>query len=235
MRRTRNKCADFDTVISILKKLLRKKDPDSFSSSWILRYAPAVYRYIYRHVRTENDEIDWDRVTLALPKKFHECWHGRRRKAKRRYRSKSEVDAVLKKYQDKLYVFVAAESEEDMLLRDRLTVALVRLAQRGNTLALQQAVMLVRPTIDNWIEHRFVLNRWADYCEEVDKKIKGCVSRYRYTGSFYGYVFKTLYCCVRYLRHTYSLDKEVLPGVTMADSLVQDVETGEIRMYERSQ
>jgi hypothetical protein len=225
---------DFDTAINILNKLLRKKDPDSFSPSWILKHAPAVYRYIHRNVRTENDEIDWDAVTLGLKKDFQERWHGKRRRTKKPYKSKSEVNAVLKKYQDKLYVFVAAESVEDKLLRDRLTVALVRLAQKGNKLAEQHVVMLARPTVDDWVEKRFVLNRWADYCEEIDVKIAGCVRRYRYTGSFYGYVFKTLYCCARYLRYNYSLDKEVFPGVTMADSLVQDAETGELRMYDRS-
>ena len=131
-----------------------------------------------------------------------------------------------------MYIFVAPQNMEDQLLRDRLTVALVRLAQKGNKLAEQQVVMLVRPTVDDWIEKRFVLNRWSDYCEEIDEKIAGCVRRYRYTGSFYGYIFKTLYCCARYLRYTYSLDREILPGVTMADTLIQDTETGEIKVYE---
>jgi hypothetical protein len=113
-------------------------------------------------------------------------------------------------------------------------VSLVRLAQKGNLLAQQQAVMLVRCTVDAWIEKCFVLNPWSNYGEEIDKKIAGCVNRYRYTGSFYGYVFKTLYYAARSLQRVYSLDREIYPGKTLSENLVRDAETGEIRLYRRS-
>ena len=225
---------DFDTAIKILSTLLRKKDPDSFSPSWILRYAPAAYRYIYQHLRTENDDIDWDAVTRALDRNFQRCWRARRRRRKEPYTSQAEVDAVLTKHDGHMNIFVACRSREDALLRDRVTVSLVRLAQKGNLLAQQQVIMLVRCTVDSWIEQCFVLNRWSHYGEEIDEKIAGCVTRYRYTGSFYGYVFKTLYYSARRLRHVYSLDREVYPGKRLSENLVQDAETREIRLYDRS-
>ena len=225
---------DFDKAITILNTLLRKKDPDSFSPSWIIRHAPAAYRYIYQHVRTENDDIDWDAVTRAVDRHFQRCWRGRPRRRKEPYQSQAEVDAVLKKHDGHMHIFVACRSHEDGLLRDRLTVSLVRLAQKGNLLAQQQVIMLVRCTVDAWIETCVVLDRWSNYGEEIDEKIAGCVNRYRYTGSFYGYVFKTLYYSARCLRPVYSLDREVYPGKRLGDNLVQDAETREIRLYDRS-
>jgi hypothetical protein len=228
---------DFDTAIQILNSVLIKEEPISFNTSWIIAHAPAVYRYIHKYVRTDSDEIDWDTVTHALDKCFQSRWKGRRHGPKKQYENQAEVDVVLKKLGDKMYVYIAAQGDEDRTLRDRITVSLVRLAQKGNTVAQQQVVMLVRCTVDDWIEKFFILNRWSSYGEEIDDKIIGCVQRYRYTGSFFGYVFKTLYYSARYLRYTYSLDRPLFndSDVTLADRLVQDAETGDVRMYDRSQ
>lgn len=231
----RNRFADFDQAIRILNNLLRKEEPLTFNTSWVIARAPAVYRYIHKHVRTDNDDIDWDTVTHALDKSFQSRWKGRRHGPKKQYENQVEVDAVLKKLGDKMYIYIAAQGDEDRALRDRITVLFVRLAQKGNILAQQQVVMLVRCTVDDWIEKYFMLNRWSSYGEEIDDKIAGCVQRYRYTGSFFGYVFKTLYYSARYLHYVYSLDKEVFPGMTMADSLVQDAETGEVRVFDKTQ
>jgi hypothetical protein len=34
--------------------------------------------------------------------------------------------------------------------------------------------------------------RWKGYTDEIEDKIKNCIRLYRYTGSFLGYLFKTL-------------------------------------------
>jgi hypothetical protein len=228
---------NFNHAIRILNSHLRKEDPTTFNTSWIIARAPAVYRYIHKHVRTENDDIDWDTVTRALDKCFQSRWKGRRHGPKKHYENQAQVDAVLEKLGEKIYVYIAPLGDEDRALRDRITVSLVRLAQKGNILAQQQVVMLVRCTVDEWIERYFILNRWSSYGDEIDEKIIGCVQRYRYTGSFFGYVFKTLYYSARYLHYTYSLDVPLFEndGTTLADNVVQDTETGEIRMYDRSQ
>jgi hypothetical protein len=227
---------DFDQAIGTLNSLLLKEEPRTFNTSWIIARAPTVYRYIHQHVRTESDQIDWDTVTRALGKDFQRRWVGRRHGPKKHYENQTEVDAILKKSEDKMYIYIALQSEEDKLLRDKITVSLVRLAQKGNLLAQQQVVMLVRCTVDDWIEKYFVLSRWSSYGEEIDDKIIGCVQRYRYTGSFFGYLFKTMYYSARYLRYVYSLDRPLYDDseTTLADRVVQDAETGEVRMYDRS-
>jgi hypothetical protein len=49
----------------------------------------------------------------------------------------------LKPYQDKLYAFVAALDVSDRRTKDRIGIALVPVAQRGNVLAKQKLMELV--------------------------------------------------------------------------------------------
>jgi hypothetical protein len=49
-----------------LNALLSKRRPTTLNSSWILRHAPACYRFIRKWIRTEVGGIDWDQVTYIL-------------------------------------------------------------------------------------------------------------------------------------------------------------------------
>ena len=80
----------------------------------------------------------------------------------------------------------------DKEICNRMTVALVRLAQRGNTCARDELVMWVTYVVNDWIDKYPQIYRWKGYPDEVTDKIVGCVLRYKYTGSFLGYLFKTL-------------------------------------------
>ena len=224
---------DFERAVGILNTLLLKENPTSFNTSWIIARAPAVYRYIHKHVRSEHDEIDWDAVTRGLDWDFQRRWVGRQRRDKCPYESQAEVDVIFKKYQDKIYIFIASQNEDDRRLRDKIIVPLVRIAQRGNTLARQQALTLIRYTVDDWVERFFVLNRWSSYGEELDEQLAACVRRYRFTGSFFGYVFKTLEYRGRGLQYMQSLDRETFTGKTLAESVVEDPDTGEARLYRK--
>jgi hypothetical protein len=55
-----------DRVASTLNELLSRKRPAIVNSSWILRHAPACYRFIQKWIRSEIGGIDWDRVTHVL-------------------------------------------------------------------------------------------------------------------------------------------------------------------------
>ena len=61
---------DFDCAVKIINELLIERRPDTFNSSWILRYAPRVYWFIQRNVRADVSGIDWDKVTRALDSRF---------------------------------------------------------------------------------------------------------------------------------------------------------------------
>jgi len=65
---------DFDGIIQMINDLLIKEDPDTFSSSWILKQSPHCYRFIWKNIRTDHGTVDWDRVTRALEWKFQRRW-----------------------------------------------------------------------------------------------------------------------------------------------------------------
>ena len=206
---------DFNQVILVLSKLLSKKRPESFNSSWILKQAPDCYRFIRKNIRTETGGIDWDKVTNALEWKYQRRWAPRRRRRKRPpYENVEEVDLVLNKYRDKLYVFIAPADEYDRRIREIISITLVRVAQNGNFLAKQQVMQLVGYTIDDWIDGHLFLSRWREYSDKLRGQLEGCIRRYRYTGSFIRYVFRTLEYAARGLRplHAYSLDEPLLGG-----------------------
>ena len=93
-------------------------------------------------------------------------------------------------------------------MRDIISIALVRIAQKGNVIAKEEIIKLVRFTVDEWIEHYPTISPWMGYESLLPNSIEGCIRRYRYSGTFIGYLFKTLEYAGRGLRPiiAYSLD-----------------------------
>ena len=205
---------DFEQTIGTLNELLSRKRPESFSSAWILRYAPRCYRFIRNRVRHVSGRIDWDRVTYALERKFQRRWAPRRRKPRVWYRDHAEVETVLSHYREKLYVFLAPADPADRRISDLISISLVRLAQNGNIAAEREVLKFVSLTVNDWLERDRFLCRWRGYEAEVRNQLEGCIRRYRYTGSFLNYVFRTLECAGRGIRplYAYSLNEPIYGG-----------------------
>src|SRR3989344_3098530 len=185
---------NFDQAIKTINKLLAKKKPGSFNSSWILKYAPRCYRFVHRNIRTEFGGIDWDKVTYALEWKYQRRWApGRPKKNPIPYENPAEVDSIINKNKEKLYVFIAPQDLADRRIRDIISISLVRLSQNGNLAAKQEV---------------------QGYEEEIQKQLEGCIRRYRYTGSFLNYVFRILEYAGRGIRpfYAYSLDEPIFDG-----------------------
>jgi len=111
-----------------------------------------------------------------------------------------------------------------------MSVTLVRLAQAGNVLAKVELVALVRHTIDSWLDDHWYLARWRGHEDKLREHLEGCIRRYRYSGSFFRYVFRTLEYAGRGLRSLCSLDEPIAAGarVRKIDSVIHDPETNEI-------
>jgi hypothetical protein len=204
---------DFATAIITLNALLTRRQPTAFNSSWIRTHAPRCYRFFQRNVRREYGGIDWDSVTVALDRKFQRLWKpSRAQKPRKSYEDSSEIETVLKKHPGKLYVFISPCDENDQRLADRIGISFVRLAQRGNLLARQQLCELVRFTVDRWIERHETIARWCGHEEELQSQLTACIRRYRYTGSFLTYVFRTLEYAGRGITpaRIYSLDPRMV-------------------------
>lgn len=213
----------FDVIIKILNDTLSEKNPSKISSSWILQNAPRVYRYINKNIRTENGDIDWDKVTSSLDRSFCKRWVRYRQKSIKVYENQSEVDIILSKYKDRLYTFIAYATEEDKKMQSRMLISLVRLSQKGNVCAEQEVVKWITYITDDWIDRYPQMYRWRGYADEVDGHIKGCVRRYRYTGSFLGYLFKTLEYSVRGKPPLVSLNDNIFGDKTREEySMVEE-------------
>ncbi|MBI5075730.1 MAG: hypothetical protein HZB62_11285 [Nitrospirae bacterium] len=226
---------NFASAVKVINSLLKTIQPHTFNGSWILHNAPQVYRFIQKNIRTEIGGIDWDRITRALDRKVQRKWtaspRGRR---SRSCRDKRAVEIILKKYQDKLYTFLSPVDKQDREVRDIISIALVRIAQAGNPDAKEDLVRLLRFTIDQWIEQHPRISCWQGLDDLIQKHIEGCIRRYRYSGSFIRYLFKTLEYAGRGLRPivAYSLDDFQYSGEKRrSDRVAQDAETGEIVIY----
>jgi len=205
---------DFDSAIYAINQLLRKKQPHTFNSSWIREHAPHVYHYFQKNIRREIGGIDWDRITRALDRTFQRRWVRSRHNGTKLYRSKTEVKNILRKYDGKMYTFLTPDDKANNSIRDMISIALVRIAQKGNMTAKQEIIKLVGFTIDEWIEHNPRISRWKGYEYLIKQRIEGCIRGYRYSGSFMGYLFKTLEYAGRGLRPIteYSLDESSCYG-----------------------
>jgi hypothetical protein len=143
---------NFHCAVETINKLLIEKRPDAFNSSWVRKHSPSVYRFIQKNIRADVGGIDWDRITRAIDLRFQRNWRPSYRNRTKIYRGKAEVGIVFQKYHDKLYVFIAPKDKDDEYKSDSISIALVRIAQRGNVLAKEEISRLVRFTIDEWIE-----------------------------------------------------------------------------------
>lgn len=232
---------DFDQSIRILQQLLKKHEPETFDSGWIQNHNLKVYNFIRTNVRNEINDIDWDKVTAALPRKYQRLWsfHSRgKREFGISYSNPIEVQIILKKYKSKLYTFLALANEDDKHVREAITIALVRIAQKGNLQARRKLIKLLRYMVDEWIEYSPRLRCWQGYGDYINEKIESCIRCYRFTGSFGAYLFSTLEYSGRGLRpfHTYSLDAfhPTIENRRRIESVIQDPETHEIRFYSKT-
>ena len=120
-------------VTRSLNRLLKKEKPNKFSSSWILYRNPDIYRFIVKNIRVETGGIDWDKVVSSLNRRYQKRWfpiHYRPNlKLLKFYRDSKEVEITLRQYKSKLYIFAVAMDETDHLLRNTISIALVRVAQ----------------------------------------------------------------------------------------------------------
>ncbi len=219
----------------MLNRLLLQNSPETFNSTWILKRAPGCYSFIRKHIRSEVGSIDWDKITYALEPKYQHLWAPRQKRSSKPYRDRREIGLILNKYRNKLYVFVAPGDSMDLQIRDKIAVALVRVAQAGNVLARAELVDLVRYTIDGWLDSYCYMSRWRGHEDEICKQLEGCIRRYRYSGSFLRYVFRTLEYAARGIRPFFagSLDDPIATDARerKIDNVIHDPEINEIVTY----
>jgi len=131
---------NLEVSIRELNTIILEKQPKTFTASWIIEHIPKTYRCICKHARTPLNEIDWDVVTSYLDRPLQKRFMRYKKKLVKQYEKQSEVDRILEAYKEKLYIFISPQDESDRLLRNKIFIMLVRVAQRGNTLAEHELV-----------------------------------------------------------------------------------------------
>jgi len=186
---------DFNKAVKNINRALYRKKPESIDNLWVKRNCRTTYFFVEENIKTELGETDWDRIISGLDRPHQRLWMRGVKMSKRSvesYEDRCEVDMVMKKYKYKLYTFFAQENEEDKRICDLISIRLVRTAQKGNHLARDKAVELAGYLVSNWLETDARVFRWRGYNELIRKTVEDCIRRYRYTGSFIGYLHKTL-------------------------------------------
>lgn len=180
-------------AINNLNRSLNKKQPEKFNPQWVKNRCRISYEFIVKNVKTEFDEPDWDLVISRLEKHNQKLWM---RKIKRLdvdlCADKDELNIVLNYYKNKLYTFLGQVDNDDRVICGWISIKLVRLSQRGNLLARNKIIDLLENLVDQWIEFDKSLYSWKGYSELKTEHIEACIKRFRYAGSFLGYLHRTL-------------------------------------------
>ncbi len=225
---------NLEKAIKNINRSLIKKQPSSFNPTWIKYRCKVSHQFIVNNVKNEFNEPDWDLVTASLDRQLQKLWlNGLKKKQSDKYSDESEVILVLTPYREKLYTFVSQINQEDKKICDRISISLVRLAQKGNLFAIQKLKQLIPFLINQWIEG-YKLNRWRGYDDLIDRCVDDCIRRYRYSGSFIGYLNKTMECSGRPLKsiEAFSLDKKSqITDKVIIDKVSKDYNTGLIKIY----
>lgn len=206
---------DLRKAVRNIDRSLIKKQPKSFHPNWIKYRCKVSYKYIVDNLEDEFSQTDWDLVIFQLQRYNQKLWL-KKKKIKRKliaiYRDKEELDIILNKYKEKLYTFISRGSKEDEITCDWISIRLVRLAQKGNVLASDKIETLLRYLVDYWVEFDKSFSGWRGYNDLIDSHISACIRRFRYAGSFIGYLYRTLECSGRGLTplEKFSLDDYIL-------------------------
>jgi hypothetical protein len=184
---------NFKKAVRNINRSLNKKQPEKFNSQWIKNRCKVSYQFIIENIRTELDEPDWDLIVSMLERHNQKLWMKKVKKEEvDLYKSKKELNILLKSYKNKLYTFLGQVDKDDRLICDWISIKLVRLSQRGNLLAKEKTIELCSSLVEQWIEYDKSLYSWKGYNELAIEHIEACIRRFRYTGSFLGYLHKTL-------------------------------------------
>lgn len=186
---------NLNQAIKNIDRSIAKRSPLSFHPNWVKYRCKVSYKYIVDNIKDEFNYTDWDLVVSKLQRYNQKLWL-KKKKRKRGptilYKDKEELDVILNRYREKLYTFISRKNKEDKMICDWISIKLVRLSQKGNVLASDKVETLLRCLVDYWVEFDKSMFNWKGYNDLIDSHINACIRRFRYAGSFVGYLYRTL-------------------------------------------
>lgn len=184
---------DIKKAVKNINRSLNKKQPEKFNPQWIKNRCRISYQFIVENIKTELDEPDWDLIISKLERHNQILWMKKiKRDRVAEYKNKKELNLILNNHKNKLYTFFGQLDKEDKQICDWISIKLVRLSQKGNLLAKEKTIELCSSLVERWIEYDKSLYSWKGYNELAIEHIEACIRRFRYAGSFLGYLHRTL-------------------------------------------
>jgi hypothetical protein len=184
---------NFNQAVININRSLWKKQPEKFNPQWIKNRCRVSYEFIIKNVKTEFSEPDWDLVVSRIERQYQRLWMRKIKKASVvLYKGEEELNIILSTYENKLYTFLGQLDNDDKIICDWISIKLVRLSQKGNLLVKNKIIDLLENLVNQWIEFDKSLYSWKSYNELKTDHIEACIRRFRYAGSFLGYLHRTL-------------------------------------------
>jgi len=184
---------NFEKAIININRSINKKQPEKFNSQWIKNRCRISYEFIVQNIKTEFGEPDWDLIVSNIERHNQRLWMRRIKRIEvEPYKDKEELGVVLNFYKNKLYTFLGQVDNDDRIICDWISIRLVRLSQKGNLLAKNEIIRFLENLVNQWIEFDKSLYNWKGYNELKIENIEACIRRFRYVGSFLGYLHRTL-------------------------------------------
>jgi hypothetical protein len=154
---------------------------------------------ISKHIRTPDQKnIDWHTVIKELDPAWQDRWHPRRvdmMTGVEEYEDITEVDAILNKYREQLYLFFSTQGKKDRDMRDTICHELIRVAQKGNVDAKDTIITYATFTMDDWIDRIPRLACFRTLPEVSNNRLKKCIRGYQFWKNgpaFFGYLYASL-------------------------------------------
>jgi len=184
---------NFEKGVRNINRSIAKQQPGTFNPQWIKNRCKISYKFIEENVKNEFNEPDWDLVVSRLDRWNQKLWmKGVKKKKVESYKNEKELNIIINNHKNKLYTFLGQVDSEDRITCDWISIKLVRLSQKGNLLAKKKVIGLLENLVDQWIEFDKNLFNWRGYNELKREHIEACIRRFRYAGSFLGYLHRTL-------------------------------------------
>ena len=177
-----NKESDFSRAMKYLKKIIKDKNPEAITSGFIGREDPNLLLYFRNNLKGGNDEINWGVVSENLGYDLRKKCHFPKRienyTPKNEYFNESEVNEIINSFRNKLYSIFETINKDDYEYRNKIYLAFIKLAQKGNVLAKEKLSDYLEILVTQWVENDEKLKTFIGHSDRLRERIEKCIYFY---------------------------------------------------------
>jgi len=129
----------FETAMQRLNEILREDNPEVVRSSYIGEKDASLLSFFVRHIKNNENEVDWDRIIAQIDEEFSSRFVKPKKLSEhlpeKSYENAEEVDEILMQNQDKMYTLFEQIEPEDLEARNKIINEFIKIIQEGNVSA----------------------------------------------------------------------------------------------------